>query len=158
MRFPFVTSAGDQFLRMLDIIGRMLVTRGKRHVTKVEFEIMDKFWSLGQASIREVQEAMVERSSRDYRTAQTIVYRLEGKEVLRRVGKSGNRHIFVPVISRKEALGQQVDYVLALLGGKSEVMVAHFIILGKLTIKDLQKAKEILIRLEGERSDLRKDV
>lgn len=115
--------------------GRM-VTNLK--LTKVEFQIMEPFWNLGELSIREVQDAI--KARRAYTTIQTIVYRLEVKLALRRVGKIGNFHIFAPVISRKKAERRLVDDLLAQMGGRSEPILKHLIASGKLTLDDVKNA------------------
>ena len=51
-------------------------------------------WSQGESSIREIQEAFPAKGRPAYTTIQTTVYRLEAKEVVRRVKKVGNFHIF----------------------------------------------------------------
>ena len=113
---------------------------------------METFWSRGELSIREVQEAIPGKSRRAYTTIQTTVYRLEVKRALRRVGKIGNFHIFAPVISRKKAQNRQVDDLIALLGGRPEPVLAHLISSGKLTLNDVKDAERILTGLADERS------
>ena len=113
---------------------------------------METFWSRGELSIREVQEAIPGKSRRAYTTIQTTVYRLEVKRALRRVGKIGNFHIFAPVISRKKAQNRLVDDLIALLGGRPEPVLAHLIASGKLTLDDVKDAERILTGLADERS------
>ena len=62
--------------------------------SKLELRIMEVFWARGAASVREIQESFPERSRPAYTTVQTIVYRLETKQALRRPKKMGNAHIF----------------------------------------------------------------
>ena len=55
-------------------------------LSKLELQILEALWAQGKASIREIQEAFPEPRPA-YTTIQTTVYRLEGKNAVRRVGK-----------------------------------------------------------------------
>ena len=48
---------------------------------------MEALWSHGALSVREIQEAFPEADRPAYTTVQTMVYRLEGKQAIRRVKK-----------------------------------------------------------------------
>ncbi len=48
-------------------------------LTKLELQILEYLWSLGKASIREIQEAFP-KPRPAYTTVQTTVYRLETQE------------------------------------------------------------------------------
>lgn len=116
-------------------------------LTKLELRIMEALWSRGALSIREIQEAFPEKDRPAYSTVQTTVYRLEGKKALRRVKKISNAHIFEAVISRDAARGKLIDDLLSLFGGRTQPVMAHLVESGKLTLKDVQQAEELLRRL-----------
>ena len=63
-------------------------------LTKLELKIMDTLWTRGESSIREIQEAFPEKGRPAYTTIQTTMYRMEAKNILRRVKKVGNFHVF----------------------------------------------------------------
>jgi BlaI family transcriptional regulator, penicillinase repressor len=117
-------------------------------LTKLELQIMETLWTRGQASIREIQEAFPEKKRPAYTTIQTTVYRLEGKQALRRIKKIGNFHIFEPAISRDAAQRRLIDDLLALFGGRPQPVMAHLIETGKLTLDDVKEAEKTLRRLE----------
>ncbi len=117
-------------------------------LTKLELHIMETLWSKGESSIREIQEAFPESKRPAYTTVQTIVYRLEGKQVLKRVRKVGNFHIFAAVVSRDVAQKRLIDDLLALFGGRSQPVMARLIESGKLTIDDVKEAEKTLRELE----------
>jgi BlaI family transcriptional regulator, penicillinase repressor len=54
----------------------------KPRLTKLELQIMEVFWTGGETSIREIQEAFPEKSRPASTTVQTIVYRLESRKAL----------------------------------------------------------------------------
>ncbi len=118
-------------------------------LSRLEFEIMEALWDREEASIREIQDAFPEKRRPAYTTIQTMVYRLEAKEAVRRVGKVGNFHIFAAAVSRSSAQRRLVDDLLALFGGRTQPVMAHLIESGKLTLEDIKEAEEALRKLEA---------
>ncbi len=115
-------------------------------LSKLEYKIMEVLWEKGEASLREVQEAFPEDQRPAYTTVQTMVYRMEAKGIVRRVRKVGNFHLFSASISRDAAQRRLVDDLLALFGGRSELLMAHLIKGGKLTLADVKEAEKMLRR------------
>ena len=111
-------------------------------LTRFELEIMDLLWQLGETSVREIQEAIPEKSRPAYTTVQTIVQRLEQKGAVRRTRKVGNALMFEAVVSRKSAYRRVVDEVLDLFGGSAQPLVAHLLDSGKLTLEDLKELEK----------------
>jgi predicted transcriptional regulator len=116
-------------------------------LTGLELQIMERLWTSGESSIREVQEAFPEPGRPAYTTIQTTVYRLEAKGVVRRVKKVGNFHIFAAAVSRNAAQRRLVDDLLALFGGRTQPVMAHLIESGKLTLEDVKAAEKELKRV-----------
>ena len=119
-------------------------------LSKLEFQIMEALWTQGEASIREIQETFPARRRPAYTTIQTTVYRLEAKNIVRRVKKVGNFHIFAAAVSRSAAQRRLVDDLLALFGGSSQPVMAHLIESGKLTLDDIKEAEKTLRKLQRE--------
>jgi predicted transcriptional regulator len=67
---------------------------------KLQRKIMDVLWTNGPSSIREIQQSLNVERRPAYTTVQTVVYRLEIKNVVRRMKKISNAHIFEATISR----------------------------------------------------------
>jgi BlaI family transcriptional regulator, penicillinase repressor len=120
-------------------------------LSKLEHQIMEKLWSRGESSIREIQEAFPEKNRPGYTTIQMTIYRMEVKKIVRRVRKVGNFHIFAAVVSRDAAQRRLVDELLAMFGGQSRPVVAHLIDAGKLTLEDVEFAEKTLKGLKNER-------
>jgi BlaI family penicillinase repressor len=116
-------------------------------LTKLELQIMDALWTGGASSIREIQEAFPERNRPAYTTVQTTVYRMERKNVLRRVKKISNAHIFEAITSRLAAQGKLIDELLSLFGGRTQPVMAHLVESGRLTLEDVKEAEKSLRRL-----------
>ena len=116
-------------------------------LTRLELQIMDALWTLGAASVREVQEALPAADRPAYTTVQTIVSRLEAKKAVRRVKKVGNAYIFEAQISRTTAQRRLIDDLLSFFGGRTQPVVAHLIDTGKLTLEDVQEAERTLRKM-----------
>jgi BlaI family penicillinase repressor len=117
-------------------------------LSKLEFQIMEALWTQGQASIREIQETFPARRRPAYTTIQTTVYRMEAKNIVRRVKKVGNFHIFAAAVSRSAAQRRLIDDLLALFGGRTQPVMAHLIESGKLTLEDVKEAEKALRQME----------
>ncbi len=117
-------------------------------LSKLEFQIMEALWTQGEASIREIQETFPAKRRPAYTTIQTTVYRMEVKNIVRRVKKVGNFHIFAAAVSRSAAQRRLVDDLLALFGGRTQPVMAHLIESGKLTLEDVKEAEKALRQLE----------
>jgi len=116
-------------------------------LSKLEFQIMEALWNKGESSIRDLQEAFPEKRRPAYTTIQTTVYRMEAKEVVRRVKKIGNFHVFAASITRDAAQRRLIDDLLALFGGRTQPVMAHLVESGKLTLEDVKEAEVALRRL-----------
>jgi BlaI family penicillinase repressor len=127
------------------------VTRAK--LSKLELRIMEVFWARGASSVREIQESFPERSRPAYTTVQTIVYRLETKQALRRLKKIGNAHIFEATVSRSAVQRGLIDELLVSFGGRMQPVMAHLVETGKLTLEDVQQAEKLLRRLKAKKAD-----
>jgi predicted transcriptional regulator len=108
---------------------------------------MNSLWARGELSIREIQESFPARQKPAYTTIQTTVYRMETKNIVRRVKKIGNFHVFEAVISRDAAQKRILDDVLGYFGGQSQPVMAHLIGAGKLSMDDVKDAERMLKKL-----------
>jgi predicted transcriptional regulator len=126
-------------------------------LTKLELEIMGAMWTLGTASVREIQEQLPERKRPAYTTVQTIIYRLEEKGAVRRVKKVGNAHIFEAVVTRKAAHSRLIDELLNVFGGSPRSLAAQLVETGRLTLEDLKHLENALASLEAKKIDAAND-
>ena len=116
-------------------------------LSKLEFRIMEILWTRGESSIREIQDDFPEKRKPAYTTIQTTIYRLEGKEGVRRVKKIGNFHVFAATVSRDAAQRRLIDDLLALFGGGTQFLMAHLVESGKLSLEEVKEAEKALRRL-----------
>lgn len=118
-------------------------------LSKLEFQIMEVLWTGGELSIREIQEKFPGKRVPAYTTIQTTVYRMEAKDVVRRVRKVGNFHIFAASITREEAQRSIIDDLLSYFGGRSQPLMVHLVESGKLSLEDVKEAEKTLKKLSS---------
>ena len=116
-------------------------------LSKLELKIMEALWDSGPASVREILEKLPAKKRPAYTTVQTILYRLEAKEAVRRTRKIGNAHIFEPVFTRKAVHRRVIEDLLGLFGGRAQPLVSHLIESGQLTLDDIDEARKTLREL-----------
>lgn len=116
-------------------------------LSKLELTIMETLWTQGACAIREIHDAFPKRGRPAYTTVQTMVYRLEAKQMVRRAKKISNAHIFEAVITREAAERRLIDELLGLFGGRAQPVMAHLIESGKLTMGDIKEAEKTLREL-----------
>lgn len=118
-------------------------------LSRLELQIMEKLWTQGPSSIREIQEAFPEEERPGYTTIQMTIYRMEVKKTVRRVKKVGNFHIFEALVSREAAQQRLVDDLLALFGGRTQLVMTHLVKSGKLRLEDIKEAARELKKFQG---------
>ena len=121
-----------------------LAQRNHIKLSPLELKAMEALWKLGRASIREILEQLPVSKKPAYTTVQTLVARLEAKGALRKLRKIGNAHVFVPVITRRQAYRRLVSDFLDLFSGSPRPVMSHLADTGKLTLEDLQDIERIL--------------
>jgi BlaI family penicillinase repressor len=121
-------------------------------LSKLEFQIMETLWSKGESSIRVILDSFPAKKRPAYTTVQTTVYRMEAKQVVRRVKRVGNFHIFAAAISRDVAQRRLIDDLLSIFGGRSQPVMAHLIESGKLSLEDVKDAEKTLKSLSRQNS------
>jgi BlaI family transcriptional regulator, penicillinase repressor len=129
--------------------------RKQPKLARLELQILEVLWTLGKASIREIQERFPEPRPA-YTTIQTTVYRLEAKGAVRRVRKISNAHIFEPLVARDVARHRLLDDILSLFGGRAQPMMAQLAEAGKLTLDDVRELEKTIKTIERQQKTERK--
>jgi predicted transcriptional regulator len=112
-------------------------------LSRLELELMDLVWARGEASVREIHEAIPEGSRPAYTTVQTMLNRLEAKGAVRKSRKIGNAYLFVPVVTRDSAYRRLINELIDVVGGGAAV-ASHLVDAGKLTLEDLRSLEDQL--------------
>ena len=109
---------------------------------------METLWTRGEVSIREIQESFPEKSRPSYGTISITINRMEEKKIVHRTRKVGNFHLFAPLIARDAAQLRLIDELVALFGGRSQLVMMHLVRSGKLKLEDVKEAERELKRLQ----------
>jgi BlaI family transcriptional regulator, penicillinase repressor len=107
-------------------------------LSKAETRILEQYWKLGTASVREVLESLPEDERAAYTTVQTLVYRLEEKGAVRKVKKIGNAQLFEPAVNQSQYRSRLVRDLLDLFGGSPRLLVSNLLENGSLSLRDLK--------------------
>ncbi len=121
----------------------------KPKITRFELELLQRFWKLGPSSVREIQESIPESKRPAYTTVQTMVYRMEEKQIVRRVKKIGNAYVFEAAAARKDVYRRLIDDLIDVFGGSAEPVIAHLVETGRLSLADVRAAELGLAKLEN---------
>src|SRR5713101_2788028 len=116
-------------------------------LSRLELQILEALWANGKASIREIQEFFPEPRPA-YTTIQTTVYRLDGKNVVRRVRKISNAHIFEPILARDVTRHRLLDEILSFFGGQAQPMMAQLAEAGKLSLDHVRELEKTIKKLD----------
>ena len=95
---------------------------------ELESEVMEEVWARGEATVRDVQEALNERNekARAYTTLLTVMTRLDGKGLLVR-RRSGRLDVYSPALARDDYFAARAEAeVSALVEDFGDLALAHF--------------------------------
>lgn len=95
---------------------------------ELEAQVMDEVWRRGQATVRDVLEALNRRGDkkRAYTTIMTIMMRLDGKGLLQR-RREGRSDVYLPVLTRDAYMEARAKgEVDELVAGYGDLALAHF--------------------------------
>ena len=114
---------------------------------KSELEIAKIVWDLGEATVRQVLEALPPERALDFWTVQTYLRRLEAKGYLRK-RREGRSNVYSPAVRPKAVISEAVDDVVnRLFDGEAVPLVQHLIHdrgLSDAEIDELQKTLNAL--------------
>src|ERR1700759_4360266 len=116
----------------------MALSAKKGRLSKAETRVLEQYWKLGMASVREILESLPEEERVAYTTIQTLVYRLEEKGAVRKVKKIGNAQLFEAAIEQHQYQNGLVRDLLDLFGGSPRLLVSNLLESGSITLKDLK--------------------
>jgi BlaI family penicillinase repressor len=118
-------------------------------LSKLELRILEALWSRGKATIREIQESFPPPQPA-YTTIQTIVYRMEAKNTLRRARRVGNADVFEPLVARDVTRNRVLDEILSFFGGQAAPMMAQLADAGRLTPDDVRELEKTIKKLKAQ--------
>jgi len=93
----------------------------------LEAQVMDRVWSRGSATVREIVEDLARSRQLAYTTVMTIMTRLHEKGLLRRA-REGKTYVYRPALSRAQFRARlSRDIVRGLIAQFGDVALAQFL-------------------------------
>jgi predicted transcriptional regulator len=118
-------------------------------LTPQELAIMKVVWSLDQATVRQVYEAMREKRAVAYTTVMTMMRILEEKGYLKRALVE-RAHVYRPAKPRQQVVGAMVrDFLDRVFDGAPDRLLLHLAKDHKLTEKQKRIIAQLLEEVEG---------
>ncbi len=106
-------------------------------LTPQELEIMKAVWARGDATVRDVYEALLERRRIAYTTVMTMMNVLEKKGHLRKK-EDGRSFLYRPTRPQRQVVGSMVrEFVERVFAGDAAPLLAHLVENEKLTSEEL---------------------
>lgn len=122
-------------------------------LTEAEQRIMDVLWEAGEASVRQLTDALHNVHGLAYTTVLTTIRIMTDKGYVD-FRKEGRAHIYRPLLSRsgarKRALGTLVS---SLFDGSAQSLAQHLVDDDQLTLEDIEALRETLLSKDTKDTD-----
>jgi BlaI family penicillinase repressor len=123
---------------------------GRPALSKAELEVARVLWELGEATVRQVHEAISASQKISFATVQTYMRRLEAKGYAK-TWLSGRTRVYAPRVKPATVIRETVDdLVERLFGGETLPLMQHLIEDRGVSPEDLAQLRSLLDRLEEE--------
>lgn len=117
-------------------------------LSKAELEVARVLWQLGEATVREVHEALPAGRGIDFTTVQTYLRRLEQKGYLK-ARLEGRTRVYSPRVKARTVIRETIDDLVdRLFGGDALPLVRHLIEDQKISDEELAELRELIDRRE----------
>jgi predicted transcriptional regulator len=117
-------------------------------LSKAEMEIARIVWNLGEATVRQVFEALSTERDIDFATVQTYLRRLDTKGYLR-TKRQGRALVYRPRVRPDDVIRETVDdLVNRLFDGEAIPLLHHLIRDRSISKNDIQQLREMIDQLE----------
>ena len=118
-------------------------------IAKSELEVAQLVWQLGQASVRQVLDALPAQRGLDFKTVQTYLRRLEAKGYLRSQ-REGRAKVYDARVRPQQVVREVIDdFVRRLFGGETIPLFQHLIQDRGLSDAEIAQLRAMLDRLEN---------
>jgi BlaI family penicillinase repressor len=112
-------------------------------LSRFEMQVLRRLWSHGEATVREVQEALPDAPG--YSTVRKIFERLEEKKAVERVRQDGNAWVYRSAVPAPAMIRKEIRRFLdTLFDGSGAPLVAHLADMDALSLEDLEEAESRL--------------
>ena len=119
-------------------------------LSKGELEVARILWSLKQATVREVHQAVPASREMDFATVQTYLRRLEKKGYLR-TRLAGRTRVYSAKVKPRTVIRETInDMIDRLFGGEAIPLMEHLIEDRGMSDHDIAQLRQLLDRLEND--------
>ena len=118
-------------------------------LTELQLAILHVLWERGEATSREVREALLPARSLALTTVATLLSRLERKGVLNH-RRQGRAHVFRPTVTRSEVRRNMVrELADNLFEGKPSQLMSHLLLSAQVDPDELRRMRHALDEAQG---------
>ena len=122
-------------------------------LSKAEMEVARIVWSLQEATVRQVFEALPPGRNIDFSTVQTYLRRLEQKGYLR-TRRQGRAMVYRPRVEPERVIRETVDDLVdRLFDGQTVPLLHHLIRERSISDEELRALREMIDKLEAEHDE-----
>jgi predicted transcriptional regulator len=113
-------------------------------LTELQLAILHVLWERGEATSREVREALLPARSLALTTVATLLSRLERKGVLDH-RRQGRAHVFRPTVTRAEVRRNMVrELANNLFDGEPSQMMSHLLLSSQVDPEEIRRMRQAL--------------
>ena len=113
-------------------------------LTELQLAILHVLWERGEATSREVREALMPSRSLALTTVATLLSRLERKGVLDH-RRQGRAHVFRPTVTQNEVRKNMVrELAENLFEGKPSQLISHLLLSSQVDPDELRRMRQVL--------------
>jgi predicted transcriptional regulator len=123
-------------------------------LSRGELDIIRTVWKLGDATLREVFEAIPKRRKLDYTTVQTYLRRLEAKGYLHTRKSKGRTKVYSPQVRPKRVIAETIDDLVKGLFDGDSLPLLHYLIHDRgMSDEEKQGLREMLSQWESQQDE-----
>ena len=118
-------------------------------LTPQELEIMKLVWRKGQATVRDVYEALLERRKIAYTTVMTMMRVLERKGYLK-TRREDRAYVYRPAHPERQVVRSMVrEFVDRVFNGSTRPLLVHLVEDRRLSKKELEELKRLVREVDS---------
>ena len=122
---------------------------GRPALSKAELEVARVVWGLGEATVRQVFDALPASRKIDFATVQTYLRRLESKGYVQ-TRLAGRLRVYKPRVKPESVIRQTVDDLVdRLFGGEALPLMRHLVEQRGLSRGEIRELRNLLKKMEG---------
>lgn len=123
------------------------MTRGRKHATDAELEVLKALWELGSSTIRRLTDRIHPGGGASrYATVQKLLDRLEDKRCVRR-RRRGRVNVFTATVDRRELIaGRLRETADRLCDGSLTPVLTQLVDAAELSAEELAALREVVRR------------